>query len=60
MKTLTCKDLGNETCNFEARGETNEEVVDNMMEHAKVAHPADLNKMSESDMREKMEASIKE
>ena len=60
MKTLTCKDLGNATCGFEARGETSGEVVDNMMEHAKVAHPDDLSKMPEADMRAKMEAGIKE
>ncbi len=59
MKTLTCTDMGNATCDFVAVGQTDDEVVDKMMEHAEVAHPEDLTKMSETDMRAKMKANIK-
>lgn len=39
MKKLTCKDTGaSATCDFEATGETEAEVVGKVMEHAASAH----------------------
>lgn len=46
MKTLSCKDLGNPTCAFVAEDETAEGAVAKMMDHAKMAHPEDIQKMS--------------
>jgi len=48
MKTLKCADLGNSTCNFEATGETNEEVKGKMWSHAAEAHPEILQGMDEA------------
>jgi predicted small metal-binding protein len=59
MKTLSCNSMGNAMCDFVATGETDEEVVDKMMAHAKISHPEDLTKMSENDMREKMKSNIR-
>ncbi|MBI2664294.1 DUF1059 domain-containing protein [Candidatus Woesearchaeota archaeon] len=48
MKTLKCSDLGSEDgCEFEASGETNEEVVEQMFAHAAEAHKDKLEGMSE-------------
>ena len=37
MKVLHCSDLGM-SCNFQARGETEQEVMQKAAEHAKSAH----------------------
>jgi len=60
MKTLSCKDLGAE-CAFVASGETNEEAMKKMMDHAKEAHPEkmeQMGKMSEADVNAMMMAKI--
>lgn len=59
MKTLSCANLGQTTCDYVAFGETDEEVVDKMLEHAEMAHPEDLTKVSEDDMRKRMTLEIK-
>lgn len=46
MKTLACADLGNPTCPFTAEDATAEGAVAKMMDHAKMAHPDDIAKMS--------------
>ena len=40
MKVLHCSDLGM-SCNFQARGETEQEVMQKAAEHAKSAHKID-------------------
>ncbi len=60
MKTLSCKDIGTPTCDFVAVGETDDEVLDKMMDHAEMEHPENLQKMSEDDMRAKMQSQIKD
>ncbi len=44
MKTLACKDLGAE-CAFVASGETNEDVIKKMMDHAQASHPEKMEQM---------------
>ena len=39
-KTLTCRDVGVD-CDFQATGETNEEILAKAAEHAKTAHGFD-------------------
>jgi predicted small metal-binding protein len=39
MKSLSCKDMGVEACDFVATAETNEEVMAKAGEHAKASHP---------------------
>lgn len=56
MKTLTCKDLGNPTCPFVAEDMAAEGAVMKMMDHAKVAHPEDIQKMSATMTPDEMKA----
>jgi predicted small metal-binding protein len=49
MKTLACKDMGM-TDEFVAKGATEEEIMEKMMEHAKEMHPEMLEGKSEEDM----------
>jgi predicted small metal-binding protein len=44
MKKLECD------CGFVARGETDEEVMDNMLEHVEERHPDKIAEMSEGEM----------
>ena len=47
---LACKDLNpSSSCDFVATGNTNEEVAQYMMSHAKANHTDDLAKMNMSD-----------
>jgi len=59
MYTLACKDLG-AACDFVARGETQDAVLQTMMEHAAVAHPQDVAKMSEGKTPEDIKAMLTE
>ncbi len=61
MKTLSCRDLGT-NCDFVATGESNEEVINKMMEHATKEHKNDTEEknMSNDDMKNMMLAKIKE
>lgn len=47
-------------CDFAARGQTDEEVMEKMMEHAKMYHPEKIKGMSENEMKEMMKPMIKE
>ena len=38
-KTLSCKDLGNNTCDFVARGDSDDDVKRRMIDHATRVHP---------------------
>lgn len=63
MKTLSCRDLGVTDCDFVARGNTPEEVKNNMMNHAKMEHKEMMDKMSnkeKDEMKEKMDSMMKE
>lgn len=60
MKKLTCADLGTPECPFVAEGETNEEVVAKMMEHAKETHADKLEGKSDEEIQAMMEGAIKE
>ena len=51
MKQLSCKALGVD-CDYIATGETDQEVINNMQEHAKNDHPdkwAEMNQMSDEE-----------
>jgi len=45
---------------FVAKGETEEEVIDKMMEHIKSEHPEKLESMSKKELVEMMKKEIKE
>ncbi len=59
MYTLACKDLGT-PCEFVARGETQDAVLQTIMEHAATAHPAEMAKMSEGKTPEDIKAMLTE
>lgn len=63
MKTLSCKDLG-DTCEFVAKGETEDEVVQKMKEHAMEHHKEKvddmLKTMSEKEMEDMLRGKIRE
>ena len=49
-KTLKCSDLGaGPECKYEATGETNEEVIGKMFQHAGEVHKDKVEGMSEED-----------
>ena len=48
MKTLKCSDLGDGgECNFEASGESNQEIIDKMFAHAGEVHKDKVEGMNE-------------
>jgi len=50
MKKLKCKDLDpSKECEFEAEGETNNEVINKMYAHAQEVHADKLASMSDED-----------
>jgi predicted small metal-binding protein len=50
MKILKCSDLDpSSDCHFEATGDTNEEVIGKLFQHASEAHKDKLEGMSEDD-----------
>jgi predicted small metal-binding protein len=59
MKTLSCKDMGDATCDFVAKGETDQEVMDMMMAHVKEKHADVMQKMDMGQMKSKMMSKIK-
>jgi predicted small metal-binding protein len=62
MKTLKCSDMGSAGCDFEASGETNEEVKQKMWDHAREAHPEKLEGMDDAkkaEMETMMDSAIK-
>lgn len=54
MKEITCKSLGSENCDFVAKGETADELKQQMIAHAMQDHPDFLNNMSEEEKAKKM------
>jgi len=57
MKSINCKELGGSDCSFIAKGETNDEVIQNLYAHAQEVHSDKLSSMSEDD-KEKMNKKI--
>jgi predicted small metal-binding protein len=63
MKQLSCKDLGDLSCDFSCQGETVEDVMQQAMAHAQEAHADKMAGMSEADMeglKQQAMAAIKE
>ncbi len=61
MKKLCCKDINpNTPCDYEATGETIEEVAEKMMGHAKTAHHDDVKDMTDQEMKDMMESKAHE
>jgi predicted small metal-binding protein len=62
MKTLACRDLGI-TCDYIAKGQKDEEVVEAGLEHIKSEHPDYvkdmMETMNENDMRKAAMAKVK-
>lgn len=59
MYTLACNDLG-ATCEFVAKGETQEDVLQTMTGHASAAHAEEMAKMSEGKTPEEIKAMLTE
>lgn len=55
MYSLSCKDLGMEKCNYVAMGETKDEVIQMMNDHAMKAHPKEVKEQEEKMSKEEME-----
>ena len=64
MKTLSCREMAMVDCDFVAKGQTDEEIVQKMTEHAKMAHKETMGdmmkKMTVDEMREAMTKKIKD
>ena len=60
MKTLSCKDMGTMECDFVAKGETEDEIVGSMMDHAKQSHPDKITMMPEEEMKNMMKSKVKD
>lgn len=58
-KKLVCRDLGVD-CPFEARGETEEEVIGQVAKHAKEVHGYTDEQLSDPEMMKKVKEAIKE
>jgi predicted small metal-binding protein len=52
MKTIKCSQVGGGSCDFEASGETAEEVKNKLGEHAKTAHADMVAKTTPESMAE--------
>ena len=61
MKTLACKDIDpSSTCDYKSTGNTDEEVLRDMMDHAKGEHADSISGMSDEEMSKMMRPHIKE
>jgi predicted small metal-binding protein len=45
-KSLSCRDMGDLTCTFEARSERNEEIKDALIGHIALYHPEKMKNFS--------------
>lgn len=59
MKTLSCQDMSGLSCPFVAKGETEEAVIQQLMDHAKAEHSEELAKMTEGKTEEEVKEMIK-
>lgn len=55
MYTLSCKDMGIETCDFVAKGETPEETMAEAAEHFKAEHPKEAEESMQKYSKEEMD-----
>lgn len=62
MKTIACKDMGMKNCPWKGEGETTDELVEEVKNHLETDHKDywDENKMSEDELKEKVESNEKE
>lgn len=60
MKNLSCADLGAPQCNYQARGENDEEVINKMIDHANRAHSDMMKEMQRTMSEEEIKDSFKE
>lgn len=61
MKKVTCKDLNpNSTDDAVFTAETEEEVIDQAIDHARKEHPEDISGMSDPEMRDFVRSKITE
>lgn len=61
MKSLTCSNIDPSLdCHFTAQGESDDEVVGKMMQHAQEAHADKVKEMSEKMSMDEMKAMMKE
>lgn len=64
MKTLSCQDVSGLSCPFVAKGETEEAVIQQLMDHAQAEHPEESAKMMEGktpeEVTEMLKSKIKE
>lgn len=63
MYHLTCKDVSGIDCSFEAKGDSEQEVMDDLKEHGMAKHAEEIQKMmadgmSQEDMEAKMQMMI--
>lgn len=47
MKSLSCRELGKADCDFVAVGDTHDEIIRQMFQHAQASHKKMLDSMSE-------------
>lgn len=60
MLILSCKNLGDTQCTYEAQGITEQEVMDKMMVHIREAHSHIMSSASEEQLREMMQMRMRE
>jgi predicted small metal-binding protein len=60
MKMLSCHAMGDMSCNFVARGETDQDVMDQMTAHVKEKHPDVMNKMDAAQFDSMMMSKIQD
>jgi len=64
MKTLGCNDVSGLACSYVAKGETDEQVMEDLKNHGNTVHPEEIKKMmegmSEEELMQKMKENIKE
>ena len=51
MRELSCKEAGAENCNFVARGDTDDDVMRQVRDHAQSAHNRPMTKDEENQTR---------
>lgn len=59
MKTFACKDLGM-NCDFVAKGETEEDVLKQAIEHGQTTHKSEMDEMAKTMSPEEIEKEIRE
>ena len=50
MYSLSCASMGMESCTFVGKGETQEDVMSQVLEHVKTAHPEKMEGMDDAKM----------